>query len=170
MGESVAKSFCGMNKTVAINLSASFIIDFFTEQLKTVIPYADYIFGNETEAEAFGKKFEFGSDLKEVGLKLSAMEPKINPNRKRTVIFTQGSKPTIVACDGVVTEYPVELLPKEKLVDTNGAGDAFVGGFLAELARGKDIKEAVDAGHFAARYIIQQSGCTLSDKCTYYDK
>jgi len=167
--ESVAKSFCGMNKTVAINLSAPFIIDFFTEQLKTVIPYADYIFCNETEAEAFGKKFEFGTDLKEVALKLSAME-KINPNRKRAVVFTQGSKSTIVAQDGVVTEYAVELLPKEKLVDTNGAGDAFVGGFLAELARGKDIKEAVDAGHFAARYIIQQSGCTLSDKCTYYDK
>jgi len=167
--EEVAKMYAGRNKTFAMNLSAPFIVDFFTEQLKTFLPYTDYIFGNETEAEAFGKKFEFGSDLKEVGLKLSAMEPKINPNRKRTVIFTQGSKPTIVACDGVVTEYPVELLPKEKLVDTNGAGDAFVGGFLAELARGKDIKEAVDAGHYAARYIIQQSGCTLSDKCTYYD-
>jgi adenosine kinase len=31
----------------------------------------------------------------------------------------------------VVTEYPVEALPKEKIVDTNGAGDAFVGGFMA---------------------------------------
>jgi adenosine kinase len=27
-----------------------------------------------------------------------------------------------------IYQYPVIMLPKEKLVDTNGAGDAFVGG------------------------------------------
>lgn len=166
--EQVAKQFASTDdKIFAMNLSAPFIIDFFTEQLKTALPYTDFVFCNESEAEAFGKKFEFGSDLKEVALKLSAYE-KVNASRKRTVVFTQGSQPTIVACDGVVTEYPVELLPKEKLVDTNGAGDAFVGGFLAELAQNKSIKDAVEAGHWAARYIIQQSGCTLTDKCSYY--
>lgn len=167
--EEVAKQYVAQNKVFAMNLSAPFIIDFFTDQLKTALPYTDYVFCNETEAEAFGAKFEFGSDLKEVALKLCAMD-KVNATRKRTVVFTQGSKPTIVAYDGVVTEYPVELLPKDQLVDTNGAGDAFVGGFLAQLAQGKDVKEAVDAGHWAARYIIQQSGCTLSDACTYYTK
>lgn len=165
--EQVAKQFAASNKVFAMNLSAPFIIDFFTDQLKTALPYTDYVFCNESEAEAFGKKFEFGTDLKEVALKLSAYT-KINTNRKRTVVFTQGSESTIVACDGVVTEYSVELLPKDKLVDTNGAGDAFVGGFLAELAQDKSVKDAVEAGHWAARYIIQQSGCTLSDKCTYY--
>jgi len=165
--ELVAKQFAQDNKVFAMNLSAPFIIDFFTDQLKTALPYTDFVFCNETEAEAFGNKFEYGTDLKDVALKLSSYS-KINASRKRTVVFTQGSKPTIVACDGVVTEYPVELLPKEKLVDTNGAGDAFVGGFLAELAQDKSIKEAVDAGHWAARYIIQQSGCTLTDKCSYY--
>lgn len=29
------------------------------------------------------------------------------------------------------TEYPVCKIPKEQIVDTNGAGDAFVGGFLS---------------------------------------
>ena len=29
---------------------------------------------------------------------------------------------------------------QEKLVDTNGAGDAFVGGFLAALSKGKDME------------------------------
>ena len=165
--EQVAKQFSEQNKVFAMNLSAPFIIDFFTDQLKTALPYSDYVFCNETEAEAFAKKFDYGDDLKDVALKLSSYS-KINTNRKRTVVFTQGSKPTIVACDGVVTEYPVELLPKDKLVDTNGAGDAFVGGFLAELAQDKSIKDAVEAGHWAARYIIQQSGCTLTDKCSYY--
>lgn len=30
--------------------------------------------------------------------------------------------------DGTITEYPTISLPMEKVVDTNGAGDAFVGG------------------------------------------
>jgi adenosine kinase len=36
---------------------------------------------------------------------------------------------------GRLSEYPVPLVPKEKIVDTNGAGDAFVGGFLAQLVQ-----------------------------------
>ena len=31
-----------------------------------------------------------------------------------------------------VLEFPVTSLAKEEIVDTNGAGDAFVGGFLAQ--------------------------------------
>ena len=30
--------------------------------------------------------------------------------------------------DGKVQEFPATKLPDEKLIDTNGAGDAFVGG------------------------------------------
>jgi adenosine kinase len=58
-------------------------------------------------------------------------------------------------------------LAKELLVDTNGAGDAFVGGFLAQLVQGKSIADAVAAGHWAARYIIQQSGTQLPTDCNY---
>lgn len=47
------------------------------------------------------------------------------------------------------------------LVDTNGAGDAFVGGFLAKLACGCDLEACVSAGNYAARQIIQVSGCKI---------
>jgi adenosine kinase len=67
----------------------------------------------------------------------------------------------------VVTKYPVEKLPKELLVDTNGAGDAFVGGFLSQLVQGKSVDECVRAGHYAARVIIQRSGCTFPKECDY---
>ena len=58
-------------------------------------------------------------------------------------------------------QAPVELLPKEQLVDTNGAGDAFVGGFLSQLVAGKELLECARAGNYAARVVIQQSGCAL---------
>ena len=57
-------------------------------------------------------------------------------------------------------------LTKEKIKDTNGAGDAFVGGFLSQLALGSPEAMCVRIGHFAAGAIIQQSGCTCPDIST----
>ena len=105
------------------------------------------------------------------------------------VVFTQGKDATLVACGGVVSSHEVHprctrdapevhprctvsaqvpVLEADKLVDTNGAGDAFVGGFLALLAKGGDLVECVDAGHWAARQIIQVSGCKIPEgACSY---
>ena len=93
--------------------------------------------------------------------------PKASGTRARTVVFTQGSKETIVACNGVVTTYEVDQIPAALLVDTNGAGDAFVGGFLSQLANQGDIAACVKAGHWAAGVVIQRSGCTFPEKCEY---
>jgi len=162
----IARHAVENNKLFTLNLSAPFLIQFFGDQMAAVMPYADIVFGNESEAAAYGTAKGYGSDLKEIALKLAA-EPKASGTRPRTVVFTQGKDATIVAREGVVTEYPVELLPKELLVDTNGAGDAFVGGFLAQLALGKPISESIRAGHFAARVIIQRSGCTFPKECNF---
>ena len=162
----VAEAFVAKNKIVALNLSAPFIVEFFGEQLATALEYADFVFGNESEAAAYGNKNGMGEDLSKVALVICDL-PKKNTSRPRVVVFTQGSKSTIVASEGKVTEYTVEELPKEKLVDTNGAGDSFVGGFLAELVQGKGIEASVKAGHWAARYIIQTDGTTLTGPCEY---
>jgi adenosine kinase len=161
----VAEHALAHNKTFCLNLSAPFIVDFFGEQLATALEYADYLFGNESEAETFSKKHNLGDDLKEVALKVSQMPSK--NNKPRTVVFTQGSKSTLVARNGTVLEFPVEPLPDRLLVDTNGAGDAFVGGFLSQLVQNKPIPECVAAGHWAARFIIQTSGTQLPKECDY---
>lgn len=160
----VAEHALANNKTFCLNLSAPFIIDFFGDQVATALEYADYLFCNESEAATYGKKHGLGEDLQKVALAIAA-SPKKNSAKPRTVIFTQGSEKTIVACDGKVVEYDVKALPKEQLVDTNGAGDAFVGGFLAGLLGEKAIGDCVELGHDAARFIIQQSGCTLDKPC-----
>lgn len=161
----IAEKFSVEGKTFCVNLSAPFIVDFFGDQLAVAIEYADFVFGNESEAAAYGKKHEIGEDVKEIALKIAALPKK--GDKPRTVVFTQGSGSTVVACNGNVKEYPVEVLPKEKLVDTNGAGDAFVGGFLSQLIQGKDMDACVEAGHWGARYIIQTSGTTLTGVCEY---
>eukprot|EP00597_Dinobryon_sp_UTEXLB2267_P001111 CAMPEP_0170070592 /NCGR_PEP_ID=MMETSP0019_2-20121128/8822_1 /TAXON_ID=98059 /ORGANISM="Dinobryon sp., Strain UTEXLB2267" /LENGTH=339 /DNA_ID=CAMNT_0010278901 /DNA_START=34 /DNA_END=1053 /DNA_ORIENTATION=+ len=154
------------NKIFCMNLSAPFLIQFFGDQMAATTPYTDFVFGNESEAAAYGAAKGYGTDLAEIALKLAA-QPKASGTRPRVVVFTQGSDRTIVASMGKVTEYPVDPLPTELLVDTNGAGDAFVGGFLAMLLLNKSLDECVRAGHFAARTIIQRSGCTFPKECSF---
>ena len=94
-----------------LNFSAPFIIDFFADQVASALPFADFVFSNESEAETYGKKHNLGSDGKDieaVALAVAAM-PKASGVRPRTVVFTQGSKETIVAVGGKVTKYSVEV-------------------------------------------------------------
>merc|ERR1711862_839089 len=124
------------------------------------LPSVDYLFGNETEARAYAEAVEF------IATRLSLV-PGAGNKPPRKVVITQGCDPTVVAIKGHVTKYPVITLPKEKLVDTNGAGDSFVGGFLAALAKGKDMEACCKAGAYAASVIIQHSGCTYPPKPDY---
>jgi len=153
-------------KRFCLNISAPFIAQFFGEQLDATLPHVDILFGNETEAAALGEAKGWGTDVATVALKAAA-GAKASGRFARAVVFTQGSDATLVAYQGVVTSHAVPKLDKDKIVDTNGAGDAFVGGFLSRLVLGKEFDECVKAGHFSARQIIQRSGCTVPDKCTY---
>jgi len=55
----------------------------------------------------------------------------------------------------------VPALDRELIVDTNGAGDSFVGGFFASLAEGSDLLTAVAKGNELARKVVQKSGCVF---------
>eukprot|EP00996_Jenningsia_fusiforme_P000694 NODE_1627_length_1465_cov_63.043785_g1469_i0.p1 GENE.NODE_1627_length_1465_cov_63.043785_g1469_i0~~NODE_1627_length_1465_cov_63.043785_g1469_i0.p1 ORF type:complete len:341 (+),score=91.14 NODE_1627_length_1465_cov_63.043785_g1469_i0:76-1098(+) len=155
------------NKTFCMNLSAPFVIEFFGSQLHEALPYVDILFSNEDEARQFAKSNNIEStDVKEIAQKVVSL-PKINSKQGRIVVFTQGKDPTVVATAAGVTEYPVPPVPADKIIDTNGAGDAFVGGFLSRLALGEDIESCVRAGNYAAGVIIQHSGCTYPEKPEY---
>ncbi|GIL74984.1 hypothetical protein Vretimale_2585 [Volvox reticuliferus] len=164
--DTVAKHCAEHDKVYAMNLSAPFIVQVppFKKVLMDAMPYIDFLFGNEIEAAALAASEGWeGLPLEQVALRLSRM-PKANGCRPRVVVFTQGCDPTLVAVNGRVQRYPVTVIAKEQLVDTNGAGDAFVGGFMSQLVCGKHIAECVRAGNYAANTIIQRSGCTFPPK------
>ena len=71
----------------------------------------------------------------------------------------------MVACGDDIQTFAVEKV--ETLVDTNGAGDAFVAGFLSQLLLGKPLGKCVEAGHWSAGVIIQHVGCTFPDVCKF---
>ncbi|XP_071808732.1 uncharacterized protein [Asterias amurensis] len=163
----IAKHADEKNKVYMTNLSAPFICQFFKKPQMEVMPYVDYLFGNETEFGIFAKEQDFGTeDLEEIALKTAALEKK-NTKRQRIVIITQGADDTIVAQDGKVTKYPVLKLTSDEIVDTNGAGDAFVGGFLAQMVQGKEISDCVRCANYTASYIIQRSGVSFEGKAEF---
>uniref|UniRef100_H3DGK2 Adenosine kinase n=1 Tax=Tetraodon nigroviridis TaxID=99883 RepID=H3DGK2_TETNG len=160
----VAKHASEANKLFCLNLSAPFISQFFKDNLMQVMPYVDVLFGNETEAGAFAKEQEFETkDIKEIIKKTQAL-PKVNAKRQRIVVFTQGKDDTIIAHDDKVETFPVLKISPKDIVDTNGAGDAFVGGFLSQLVQEKPLDQCVKAAHYAANVIIQRAGCTFPEK------
>eukprot|EP00418_Pyrodinium_bahamense_P082437 CAMPEP_0179061130 /NCGR_PEP_ID=MMETSP0796-20121207/26227_1 /TAXON_ID=73915 /ORGANISM="Pyrodinium bahamense, Strain pbaha01" /LENGTH=145 /DNA_ID=CAMNT_0020757943 /DNA_START=1 /DNA_END=438 /DNA_ORIENTATION=- len=130
------------------------------------MPYVDFLFGNETEAATWAETEGWETnDVEFIATRLSLIPSA--KSRKRTVVITQGCEPTVVAINGKITKYPVIVLPKEKLVDTNGAGDSYVGGFLAALSKGLDMEACCKAGAYAASVIVQRSGCTFPPKPDY---
>ncbi|KAH9505230.1 Adenylate kinase 2 [Bulinus truncatus] len=56
----IAKYAAENNKTVLMNMSAPFLCNFFKEPMLRMLPYADYWFGNESEALEFSRVNELG--------------------------------------------------------------------------------------------------------------
>lgn len=129
-------------------------------QLQQILPYVDVVIGNEAEAEAWGSAngVPDSKDLTAIARAIAA-QPKSNASRPRTVVITHGPKATTVVTSTDPENpkvYPVTPLKDEEIVDTNGAGDAFAGGFLGGLVLGKSIDESVEAGHKLGAMTVQQ--------------
>uniref|UniRef100_A0A674GM31 adenosine kinase n=12 Tax=Passeriformes TaxID=9126 RepID=A0A674GM31_TAEGU len=164
----VAAQASANNKIFSLNLSAPFISQFYKEPMMKVMPYVDVLFGNETEAATFAREQGFETeDIKEIARKTQAL-PKVNTKRQRIVVFTQGKDDTVLATENEVTTFPVLVSDQSEIVDTNGAGDAFVGGFLSQLVYDRPVTECIRAGHYAASVIIKRSGCTFPEKPDFH--
>ena len=159
----LAEEAAAQNKVFSFGMGAPFIAQFFKEPLDQTTPYWDYVFMNETEAATWAGSHDH-SDLTEKNTdkiaRIIADLPKKNEKRKRVVVISQGTEPTIVAVQGEsdVKAYPVHEVAAKDIVDTNGAGDAFAGGFLSGVVQSQSIAECVDRGQWLAAKGIQELG------------
>ncbi|KAI1505561.1 Ribokinase-like protein [Biscogniauxia marginata] len=158
LGEEAAAN----DKTFVVNLSAPFIAEFFKEPLDASSPYWDYVICNETEAAAYARSHGLAcgeNDVKGIARALAEL-PKANTKKPRVAVITQGTEPTVVAVQGQAgtKEYPVHKIAADQINDTNGAGDAFAGGFVAGLVQGKPLDTAVDMGQWLSRLSLQELG------------
>ncbi|KAI9272531.1 Ribokinase-like protein [Sporodiniella umbellata] len=146
------------NKSFALNLSAPFLSQFFKERLDAVIKNTDVLFGNEDEARTYAKQMNWGTeDVQEIAQKLSLLEK--SNDTPRLVVITQGAEPTITALGTLTHSYSVRKVQPAEIVDTNGCGDGFCGGFMGLYAQGvSDPARCVQAGHYLAHLVIQNVG------------
>jgi adenosine kinase len=162
-------------KHFGFNLPSFYFIETFLEDIKNLFEYADIVFANAAEAIFLGNllKINDPENLSELCIQLAKLS-KRNKNKKRVVVITNGPNPAYI-CEydhalHRVTYFGQNLpdfVPNEHIVDTNGAGDAFAGGFLSKFVKSKSLEECVRAGHWAAAMIIQKRGCHLPVKCEY---
>ncbi|KAH8193711.1 hypothetical protein TruAng_012122 [Truncatella angustata] len=160
--QALGKEAAANNKVFVVNVSAPFIAQFFKDPLDESSKYWDYVICNESEAAAYAQSHNLSvseTDLPAIAKHLANL-PKENSKRPRIAVITHGTEPTIVAQQGSdeVKSYPVHAIGADQINDTNGAGDAFAGGFVAGLVQGKSLDEAVDLGQWLARLSIQELG------------
>jgi len=131
---------------VALTLSDSFCVDRFRGEfidlMRTKI--VDTIFANTDEILSLYETPHF-----EEALDALRAEGALG-------IVTRSEKGCVVVEGDATWEAPA--FPIAKLVDTTGAGDMFAAGFLAGLARGRDMVTCGRLGALAAAEIIQHLG------------
>lgn len=85
----------------------------------------------------------------------------------RIVIVTLGAEGALVSVEDTIHRVPA--YKPEKFVDPTGAGDAFIGAFLAEYAHGEDCAWCSHVGSAAASLVVEGIGPTsFGDKEEIY--
>jgi adenosine kinase len=167
LGEHVAN--CDNDKRrFCLNLSAPYVSAVFGEQLEQIMKYVDILFGNDDEALAYAKHKKWdATNVDEIATKI-ALGEKQRKQVKRLVIITRGGEPIIAAQqvddrNADVKHFPCKPIPSSDMVDTNGAGDSFAGGFLSQYVQGAPLERCIEIGDYAAREIIKVSGIAVPD-------
>lgn len=143
----------GRHAKAVFNLSATFVCDLITEDdFNFIMENSFILIGNCQEFKHLKQKLK-GSDKsdEEFGLEMTKKYPNL------LVIITNGSDPILLVSQPEgIRKHSVP--PVQEIVDTNGAGDAFVGGLLGGLHSNFSIKEAVEVACFMASCVIKKRG------------
>ncbi len=160
----LAEEFAKLNKTIAFTLSAVFMVEAFRDRIMEISNKSHIIFCNNEEAEAFTKNNS--GNFEEISEEIHKM---LNP-LDRLLVITCGKNPVCISRYNY-NEKKLDFFLKshvydvhdEEIVDTNGCGDSFVGGFLSQYIQGKSLEVCARAGNWASSVIIRNVGCTYPD-------
>ncbi len=132
---------------VSIDVADPGLITRMGDDLRTIVrEYADILFMNETEAKAFTGK-EGSSAARTAG------------NLAEVAVVKLGAEGSLVYSEGSVIEIPSY---KVNVVNTNGAGDMYAGGFLYALSRKMPLDRCGRIASFAASRVVASPGARLS--------
>ncbi len=122
-------------------------IDIANKELKALVKRVDLFCINFNEARAISGMD--GSNLKDMAKSILDLGPKsliIKDGRNGSHFFDSQSN------------FSIQAFPVNKVVDTTGAGDAFIGGILMGKMNGKNIFESMKVGAVTASFCIEGIG------------
>ena len=162
----ICKNLCTVfkkeNKYIILTLSAVFMVQVHYDKILEIAENSNMIVGNMDEIEAFVKvKGESKKDTFEKAHKL--LSPK-----ERLLVVTDGCNGVYVSTydykkgklEFILQCFPM-LMKNDEIVDLNGAGDAFLGGFFSQFMKGSTLKSCCRAGNDASYVILKNIGCTF---------
>ncbi|EDV91191.1 adenosine kinase [Drosophila grimshawi] len=165
----IARLSSETNRFFVLNFSAVFVLQTHKKNMDEILPYTDMIIGNKQEALAYAESHDWNTtDIFEVGRRLQSL-PKANM-RPRIVMITDAFCPVLCFQDNdKILEYPVPKVDQENIVDTNGCGDAFVGGFLSQIVQHMPIDYCIRTGIFASQQILRVVGVQVEQLPKFRD-
>ena len=113
-------------------------------QLQDVLPLIDYIFPNEKEAAYYSGETQY-----------PAMAQRLRDLGIRNVIIKTGPEGVYASLAEGTFSLPAQAV---KAVDTTGAGDSFVAGFMSGLLQHHDGEACLQAGLARAAACVQHMG------------
>ena len=156
--------FKDQRKLVILTLSAITIVQQHYDKVMEIANYCDVIVGNMAEIEALAgiNNMDYKTTFEKVSKNLTI-------KKERLFVVTHGSKGVILGkydytkgnMDFILQCFPT-VMKMEDIVDLNGAGDAFLGGFLSQFMQGKSLESCCKAGNDAASVILKSVGCTFN--------
>ena len=161
--EKLCTKFKEQRKLVILTLSAITIVTQHSEKVIEISNYADIIVGNMAELEALA-----GINNMDYKTTFEKASRKLRTKKDRMFVVTHGNKGVIVgkydytkgSMDFIFQCFPT-MIKMEDIVDLNGAGDAFLGGFLSQYMQGNSLEACCKGGNDAASIILKNIGCTF---------
>ncbi|XP_012219629.1 uncharacterized protein [Linepithema humile] len=161
------------NIIIAFNLSGLYIFQDHHAAICEMVGNAKIVFGNAREmialAQALNVKYNDVTDipfllnsLKRITVDISSANSKDWLAEDGIFIMTRGgSAPAIIVWGKGQSVQVTPITPKAPIMDTTGAGDALVAGFLAGVLAHWDPKSCLELGCKVASYMITRLGVTL---------
>ncbi|XP_011178838.2 uncharacterized protein LOC105209886 [Zeugodacus cucurbitae] len=160
----IVKNYVSGRRWLALNLSAEFIVRENFEEVMAYACAAYFVFGNGDEFCALADRMGFGGDSEK------AIQTIFKYNCGPRILVITNDKDSILLVSNV--EYgsakPGKIFYREckvdtihDVVDTTGAGDSFVAGFLHAFLNNYKLKDCVAVGSAVASKVITTIGCNL---------
>ena len=161
----ICKEFFDKIKYIILTLSDPSIIKQYRDQVITIANMADMIVGNINEAKNLIQE--------EKDIKINGINNLFNKiyallsNKTRIIIITVGSSGVFCSqydsISGIKSNFQTfaNYINSNEIIDFNGAGDAFLGGFLSQQMLNKTFENCCRLGNYVASVVIKNFGCNF---------